>query len=112
MRPLTNSLMVGAAVVALGAAPVVPHEMTFLYAYDYYIPTVLDAATSTNNALPVYLDADKDGVIYIAVFGDEYGNRNNIELTKSDYESLGVINGARNNPSFTEYLPLVTVEVA
>lgn len=97
------------------ASPVIPENMTFLYAYQYpvneykefiYLPYLSE---DIPNPQPIYKDNNKDGVISVSVFEDKFGNKHYIQIDDILYSNMGEKGGYLENPKATKKNNLITL---
>lgn len=108
-------IAIGFLTVAL-AAPVVPQELNFKYAYDY--PCAFEKAeelankavspTSTPKNKAGYRPDCTGGIVYVAAFTDKVNKITFIEIPEEQYRNMGRKGGASFNPKKTQYDSLIS----
>lgn len=120
-----KTLGTGIAIITAGVLPVVPEDMTYLYAYQT-TPQAITEATALANApkaadAPEYLkrleappffeDDDGNGIISVGVFLDRNGNTIFVRIPDEQYGRMGERNaptkGISANPEKEEYKSII-----
>jgi hypothetical protein len=107
MRRILASLGGVVMLAGLGAAPLVPSEMDFKFAYSR--PCVMpveyvQTATGSVRYEPPFQAQCTSGDVYVAAFADRKGNVQHIEITPEQYKKMGEKDGGHFNPTKQEFI--------
>lgn len=120
--PQSVSAIVLTATLIIGSIPIIPSQMTFIYAAQgsyaaQFTPIQVDTSVSSSSptfttkplyqttGLPLFVD-DGTGQISYAVFQDTNGTQVYVQIPNSQYTQMGKKEGALVNPVKDQYISL------